>query len=118
MAELKTQKTTRKVTDFLDSLENEQRREDSYKLLKIMKEVTGEKPAMWGESIIGFGNYTYTRKGSKEEHQWMRVGFSPRKAALSIYLCEALYDLPKAAPEILKTSVNSKPGSGASTSRK
>ena len=59
MAELKTKPTDKKVTDFLDSVEHPKKKEDSYKVLELMKKVTGEEPVMWGNSIIGFGTYTY-----------------------------------------------------------
>ncbi len=80
MAEPKTKKTTASVTAFIDAVENETRRADAKAVLKLMKEVTGEKPAMWGPSIIGFGGYP-TPSG-----EWPIVGFSPRKANLVLYL--------------------------------
>jgi hypothetical protein len=85
MAELKTQKNKGSVTKFVSLVENEQRREDSKVLLKIFKEVTGKKPVMWGNSIIGYGEYHYKYK-SGQEGDWPRTGFSPRKAYLAIYI--------------------------------
>lgn len=86
MAELKTKKTTASVTAFLDSMDNEQRRKDAKALLKIFKEATGMKPAMWGESIVGFGSYHYKSDRSSQEGDWPLTGFSPRKANLTIYI--------------------------------
>jgi hypothetical protein len=85
MAELKTQKNDASVMDFLQSVENEQRRSDSLRLLRIMQEVTGEEPVMWGPSIVGFGSYHY-RYESGREADWMLTGFSPRKQALTAYI--------------------------------
>lgn len=85
MAELKTQKTNASVKKFIDSVD-EKKREDSKKFLKIFEDVTKEKAAMWGKSIIGFGKYHYKSKRSSQEGDWFYVGFSPRKAAFSIYL--------------------------------
>ena len=86
MAELKTQKTNASVTDFLDTIEDEQKRQDSYELLKIFTEVTKEKPVMWGSSIVGFGLYHYKSERSKQEGDWPISGFSPRKQNLTIYI--------------------------------
>lgn len=80
MAEPKTKKTTASVTAFIDAVENETRRADAKVVLKMLREVTGEKPAMWGPSIIGFGDYP-TPSGL-----WPRAGFSPRKANMVLYI--------------------------------
>lgn len=85
MAELKTKVTSASVTDFLNTIEDEQKRADSFALLKIFEEVTGEKPKMWGDAIIGFGQYHYKSERSKQEGDWPLTGFSPRKNALTIY---------------------------------
>ena len=85
MAELKTKENDASVTSFLNGVENKTRRTDSFTLLEIMHEITGESPKMWGESIIGFGTYHYVY-ASGREGDWMRVGFSPRKQALTLYL--------------------------------
>jgi hypothetical protein len=83
--ENKTRKTDASVTAYLDSVENERRRQDGYALLKMMREVTGEEPAMWGESMIGFGTYHY-KYDSGREGDMMMVGFAPRKQAMSVYI--------------------------------
>ena len=85
MAELKTKKHNASVTEFLNSVEDEKRRKDAKSVLKMMKEVTGEKPKMWGPSIIGFGDYHY-KYASGREGDWFKVGFSPRKNALTLYI--------------------------------
>ncbi|MEZ4647688.1 MAG: DUF1801 domain-containing protein [Candidatus Eisenbacteria bacterium] len=85
MAEIKTQRTEKSVSSFLDSVEHQGRREDAKKVAAIMEDVTGEKPEMWGESIIGFGSYHYVYESGREG-DWMLVGFSPRKANLVLYI--------------------------------
>jgi hypothetical protein len=84
MAELKTKPTDASVDDFLASVEPERRRLEGLRLRDIMRDVTGEEPVMWGPSIVGYGlmHYTYA---SGRDGDWMKVGFSPRKAALSLY---------------------------------
>lgn len=85
MAELKTQKNEKDVVQFLNEIENEQRKKDCFALLKLMEEVTGEPPAMWGDSMVGFGSYHYKYKTGREG-DWFPVGFSPRKQNLTIYI--------------------------------
>ena len=85
MAELKTKKNDASVEKFLDSVEHPKRQEDAWKVLELMKTITKEEPKMWGSSIIGFGSYHY-RYASGQEGDWMLVGFSPRKASLSLYI--------------------------------
>lgn len=85
MAEIKTQKTKASVKDFLDSIEDETKRRDAKAVDKLMREVTGEKPQMWGPTIVGYGQYHYVY-ASGREGDWMQVGFSPRKAALTLYI--------------------------------
>lgn len=92
MAELKTKLTKQKATDFLKTIEPEQKREDSLVLLKLFQKATGEKPAMWGTSIVGFGTYHYKSERSRQEGDWMLVGFSPRKANLTLYVMSGLKD--------------------------
>lgn len=85
MAELKTKKNNASVTAFVNSIEHETRRKDAKQLLKIFREVTGKRPKMWGDSIIGYGEYHYKYK-SGQEGDWPLTGFSPRKANLSLYI--------------------------------
>jgi len=85
MAELKTQATKASVSAFLNAIEDEGRRKDCKALVAMMTKATKSKPVMWGPSIVGFGDYEYS--GSKGGTQkWFQAGFSPRKAALTLYL--------------------------------
>lgn len=84
MAETKTKPTKVSVKKFLDAVEDEQKRKDSYVLLDMMKKITKEEPKMWGPTIIGFGSYHY-KYASGHEGDTCITGFSPRKAAFSIY---------------------------------
>lgn len=86
MAQLKTQKTTASVTTFLETIEDEGKREDCRKLLEIFETTTNDKATMWGDSIVGFGQYHYKSDRSAQEGNWFLCGFSPRKANISIYL--------------------------------
>lgn len=85
MAQLKTQKNDGSVEAFLDTVADEKKRKDSYAILELMKEVTGEEPVMWGTSIIGFGSYHY-KYASGREGEWFLTGFSPRKQSLTLYI--------------------------------
>ncbi len=93
MAELKTVPTKNSIKKFLDNVENEKKREDSYALLKLFKKTTGEKPVLWGNSIIGFGKYHYKSERSAQEGDWPLTGFSPRKQNLTIYIMPGFGDL-------------------------
>jgi hypothetical protein len=84
MSDIKTKPNAVTVENFLESLDDERQFEAST-LIDIMEEVTGEKPVMWGSSIVGFGTMAYTYANGKEA-DWLRVGFSPRKGTLSLYL--------------------------------
>jgi hypothetical protein len=83
--EVKTKVNDASVTDFLNSVEDEQKQEDAFTLLKIMKQITKEKPKMWGSSIVGFGSYHY-KGASGREGDWLVAGFSPRKQNLTLYV--------------------------------
>jgi len=85
MAELKTKLNDNSVEDFLNTVEDEQKRKDSFELLKMMGEISGEPAKMWGKDIVGFGTYHYVY-ASGREGDWTISGFSPRKASLSIYV--------------------------------
>jgi hypothetical protein len=85
MTELKTKPTDKGVDEFLKKVEHPIKREDSYKIINLMKEVTKEEPIMWGDSIVGFGSYHY-KYASGREGNWFLVGFSPRKQNLTVYL--------------------------------
>ena len=85
-AEIKTKPTVASVEDFINTVEGEQKRKDSFALLDMMKAATGEEPILWGSAIIGFGHKRYKSERSGREVDWFRIGFSPRKANLSLYL--------------------------------
>ncbi|MCA1803566.1 MAG: DUF1801 domain-containing protein [Rhodothermaceae bacterium] len=87
MAELKTKQTEADVHAFINSFaDTEQKRKDSFRILKLMQDVSGCEPKMWGSSIIGFGSYHYKSERSTQEGDWFLVGFSPRKTAISLYV--------------------------------
>jgi len=89
MAEMKTKPTNESVKEFLNRIPETERREDCFAVAKMMEEITGEKPKMWGPSIVGFGSYHY-KYGSGREGDWMMTGFSPRKKDLTLYLMMGL----------------------------
>ena len=85
MSELKTQVNDGSVADFINAAP-ENRRADGLVLLELFERITGEAAKMWGTSIVGFGTYHYKSERSKQEGDWPLTGFSPRKAALTLYL--------------------------------
>ena len=89
MAKNKTAETSVDVFDFINLVEDEQKRRDSYRLIELMQEISGYDPKMWGPSIIGFGTYHY-RYESGHEGDAPILGFSPRKAAISLYIYTGL----------------------------
>jgi hypothetical protein len=86
-AELKTKKNNTSVSAFINSIEDEQKRKDSKAIMKLMKAATGARPKMWGSSIVGYGEYSY-KYASGREGDWMAIGFSPRKANLTLYIMD------------------------------
>jgi len=87
MAELKTKQHDANVMDFIDSFTHtEKMKQDSVELLQLMQAVSGYEPKMWGNSIIGFGKYHYKSERSQQQGDWPLIGFSPRKAAISLYV--------------------------------
>ena len=86
MAEIKTKQNSASVEDFINAVENIQKRNDSFVILEMMKSASGEEPKMWGSSLIGFGNVRLKSPATGREVDWFRIGFSPRKANLSLYL--------------------------------
>lgn len=85
LAKIKTTENSASVEDFINNVESEQKREDSYIILDMMKKATNEEPKMWGSSIIGFMNERYKSPATGREVDWFRIGFSPRKANLTLY---------------------------------
>ncbi len=89
MAELQTKRNKASVKDFLSAIHEDQKRTDSFRINEIMSELSGDKPEMWGPSIVGFGSQHYTYKSGREG-DWMRIGFSPRKASITLYFMDGL----------------------------
>jgi hypothetical protein len=87
MAELKTQKNDGDVAAFLEGIEDPTRRRDAIRVSEMMARISGEKPSMWGTSIFGFGDYSYP-SASKKENTWFKIGLSPRKQSLTLYLMD------------------------------
>ncbi len=108
VAEIKTKQNTASVEGFIDSVPDEQKRKDSHVILKMMEKATKEQPKMWGTSLIGFGNKTFKSPATGREVDWFKIGFSPRKANLSLHL---ILDLKKHA-DALKNLGKHKTGSG------
>lgn len=91
---LKTKKTNASVEKFLNTVSDDQRRKDCFKLVDIMKAATKSDPAMWGTSIIGFGRHQY-KYDSGRELEWFVVGFSPRKQDLTLYIMAGVERYPE-----------------------
>ena len=85
MAELKTKRNKGDVEAFLNSVSDEKKRQDSFTIMELMKQVTGQEPEMWGDSIVGFGSYHYKYESGREG-DWFITGFSPRKQNLTLYI--------------------------------
>jgi hypothetical protein len=92
MATPKTTVNDANVEDFINKVEDQVKKQDSLALLKLFSKVTGEKPTMWGSSIIGFGSYHYKSEKSRQEGDWMLTGFSPRKQNLTLYVMPGFAD--------------------------
>ncbi len=93
MAENKTKPTTQSVLDFLNAVEHPTRKADGLYLYEAMKKVTGLEPRMWGPTIVGYGEYHY-KYDSGHEGDSLRIGFSPRKSSLSLYIMPNLDAFP------------------------
>jgi hypothetical protein len=94
MAENKTKKTELSVENFINTVENEQKRKDSRELMAMMKKITGKEPRMWGSSLVGFGTYHY-KYASGREGDFFITGFSPRKTALTVYIMPGFEPYPE-----------------------
>lgn len=86
MVEIKTKQNASSVEDFINSVDDVKKRNDSFELIKVMQNASGEEPKMWGASLIGFGKIIVKSPKTGREVEWLRIGFSPRKANLSLYL--------------------------------
>ena len=93
MAELKTKATSASVSAFLKKIPDPQRREDTVAVADMMRKVTKKEPKMWGTSIVGFGSYHY-KYASGREGDWFAMGVSPRKDALTLYICAGFHRYP------------------------
>ena len=98
LVEIKTKQTIESVDNFIEQLSNEQQRKDSQLIVKMMEKAMKEKPKMWGNSMIGFGNVRYKSPATGREVDWFKIGFSPRKANISLHLI----DLKKHADALTK----------------
>jgi len=85
MAEQKTKENVASVDDFLAGIEHKKRREDGFKMKEVMERLTGQPAKMWGSAIVGFGAYDYKYDSGRSGRHLM-TGFSPRKAALTLYI--------------------------------
>ncbi len=86
VAVIKTRKNEASVEDFIKTVPDEQKQKDCLTIIKMMEKATKEKPKMWGASMIGFGEKRYKSPASGREVDWFKIGFSPRKANLSLHL--------------------------------
>ncbi len=107
MTELKTQRTKASVAAFLSAIDDPDRRKDARTLAALFRKATGKAPAMWGPVIVGYGEISY-EGASGRSGVWFPVGFSPRKAALTVYLMGGV----KAHPALLKQLGPHKVGGG------
>ena len=85
MADMKTKETDASVEAYLNQVEDEKKREESFQILELMREVTGEEPKMWGDSMVGFGSYHYRYESGREGDMFL-AGFAPRKRNFSLYI--------------------------------
>jgi hypothetical protein len=99
LAVIKTKETEASVEDFINSVKEEEKRKDSFTILKMMQKAAKEKPKMWGSSMIGFGIKRYKSPATGREVEWFKIGFSPRKANFSLHL---VLDIKKHAAELKK----------------
>ena len=104
MAEPKTKPTQASVKKFLDQIPDKERRDDCFAIAKIMEDITGDKPKMWGPSIVGFGTYHY-KYASGHEGDWPVAAFSPRKKDLTVYLMIGFNKDPELMKQLGKHSV-------------
>ena len=102
LAVIKTQPTAASVSDYINSIENEQKRNDSLVLIEIMQNATGETPILWSNSIIGFGIKRYKSPATGREVDWLKMGFAPRKANLSVYISVGIKEHAEALAKLGK----------------
>lgn len=85
MKEIQTKPRKASVTTFLNAVENKEKKNDSFAIVQMMREATGEEPTMWGPAIVGFGKVAY-KYASGHEGETCLIGFSPRKQNLTLYI--------------------------------
>ena len=88
VAVIKTKPTSSSVEDFINSIADEQKRKDSFVILSLMEKAMKVKPKMWGASMVGFGDVRYKSPATGREVDWFKIGFSPRKANISLHLID------------------------------
>lgn len=108
LVEIKTKETANSAEDYIKNIEDDNKRKDSFTLLEMMKELSGEEPKIWGDSIIGFGKKIYQSPKTGRAVEWFKIGFSPRKSKFSLYLT---LDINKYS-EIMKSLGKYKTGVG------
>jgi hypothetical protein len=101
MSDNKTTPTDQQVEQFLNRVDDEQKRKDSFTILELMQQVTGMEPVMWGSSIVGFGSHHYKYESGREGDT-MLIGFSPRKANLTLYVLGGAGALDDLLPKLGK----------------
>ncbi len=102
LVEIKTKPTTASVEDFINNVPDEQKRKDSFVLMEMMKKASGKEPVLWSSSIIGFGNKRYKSPNTGREVDWLQIGFSPRKANLSLYISVGIQEHAEALKKLGK----------------
>lgn len=106
MSDNKTKPTELSVIDFINAVENETKRNDCFRLIDIMKDLTGHEPVMWGDSLVGFGTYHYKYESGREGDFFL-TGFSPRKTALTIYIMSGFKPFEDKLPQLGKYKTGS-----------
>ncbi len=102
LAVIKTKPTADSVEAFINKIEDEQKRKDSFVLLELMKKASGEEPVLWSNSIIGFGIKRYKSPATGREVDWLRIGVSPRKSNLSLYVHAGMKEQAEALKKLGK----------------
>ena len=108
LADIKTKQNASSVQDFINAIPDQQMRKDSRTILQMMEKASKEKPKMWGSSMIGFGKCIYKSPATGREVEWFKIGFSPRKANLSLHLVGSV----KQSADMLKKLGKHKSGVG------
>lgn len=102
LVEIKTKPTAASVDDFINLVQDDQKRKDCFTLLDLMKKASKEEPILWSNSIIGFGIKRYKSPNTGREVDWLKIGFSPRKANLSLYISVGIQEHSEAFQKLGK----------------